>query len=221
MTFKTLQVPVNWHENDSWLWPELDTKLLQVFHSVSDIDIAMKYVKDKSVVIQAGGAAGIWPLRLSQLFERVYTFEPHPINFRCLAMNCLLNAENIYAFNAAVGENNRPIHLDLLPWEENNHGAFQVTNIGEGNYIPTFTIDQLTLASCGLIYLDIEGFELFALKGAYNTIRKYRPVVVVEDKGLSESYQYKQGDIEKWMFQEFKYTVAERPARDVVLIPND
>jgi len=41
-------------------------------------------------------------------------------------------------------------------------------------------IDELNLPSCGLIQLDIEGYEYFALLGAQNTIEKYHPVIIVE-----------------------------------------
>lgn len=44
-------------------------------------------------------------------------------------------------------------------------------------------IDDWQLKSCGLIALDTEGTEFRALKGAENTINRFRPVLVVEDKG--------------------------------------
>ena len=43
------------------------------------------------------------------------------------------------------------------------------------------TIDSLNLEDTVLIQLDVEGHEMFALKGALKTISKCRPVVAIED----------------------------------------
>jgi hypothetical protein len=49
------------------------------------------------------------------------------------------------------------------------------------------TIDDLSLNSCNLIHLDIEGYELYAIKGAVNTIVKYKPTVVLEVRDHSDT----------------------------------
>ena len=56
-------------------------------------------------------------------------------------------------------------------------GAYFVN--GNGN-IPTLLIDDLNLTECDLIMLDVEGYELHALNGAIETIKKYGPVICVE-----------------------------------------
>ena len=52
-----------------------------------------------------------------------------------------------------------------------------VTGVG---MTPTMRIDDLALPGCDLIQLDLEGYELFALKGGLDTINKYKPVIVIE-----------------------------------------
>jgi FkbM family methyltransferase len=193
-----------------------------VFGSVSDLDLVLPLVKNKRVCVQAGGAVGVWPLRLSKEFEVVYTYEPHPHNFRCLALNCLDEGENIIAINSALGDKFGRISLTLMEHETNNHGAFQVSEaLGlTGKIIPLTVIDALDLVECDLIYLDIEGLELMALMGAKETIKKCRPVIAVEDKGLSTVYGYNKGQIEEWLISNFDYRVVARPHRDVILVPN-
>jgi FkbM family methyltransferase len=220
MNYKHILHPVPWAERDMWIWPEDDVKLLAVFDSVSDLDLVLPLVKEKRICIQAGGAVGVWPLRLSKEFELVYTYEPHPHNFRCLAFNCLDEGENIIATNAALGEKFGRISLTLMDHETNNHGAFQVSEGSglTGRIIPITMIDALHLDVCDLIYLDIEGLELFALMGAEETIRKCKPVIAIEDKGLSEAYGHKKGVAEEWLIKNFGYVVVARPHRDVILV---
>ena len=47
-------------------------------------------------------------------------------------------------------------------------------------YTPTIVVDNLNLPGCDLIQLDVEGYELNALLGAVETIKKYKPVLCIE-----------------------------------------
>jgi hypothetical protein len=42
------------------------------------------------------------------------------------------------------------------------------------------TIDSLDLRECDAIFLDVEGYEVSALRGASETIARTRPVLMVE-----------------------------------------
>jgi hypothetical protein len=52
---------------------------------------------------------------------------------------------------------------------------------GEGD-IPMITLDSLALDEVDFIKADCEGFELFALRGAVDTILRCKPVIIVEQK---------------------------------------
>ena len=47
--------------------------------------------------------------------------------------------------------------------------------------VELLTIDQLEIPDLSIIQLDVEGWELPALRGGVRTIREQRPVIVVED----------------------------------------
>ena len=66
--------------------------------------------------------------------------------------------------------------------EDGNCGTCYLSD--EKGYRAVIPIDSLPLSSCDLIQLDIEGYELEALKGAKETIEKFNPVIVVELKEL-------------------------------------
>jgi FkbM family methyltransferase len=141
---------------------------------VSHEDLYREYVKDWSVVVQAGGNQGMYPCLFSQMFETVYTFEPDPLNFHCLVQNC--QAPNIIKMQAALGDVHKMIGMRSC--SDSNFGMHKVTAVGT---IPQLRIDDLDLPSCGLIQLDIEGYEIFALRGAEETIKKFHPVIAVEN----------------------------------------
>ncbi len=203
--------PEGYRFERGWLWPETDVGAAAVlFAGVADLDVAYRHVKKFDVVVQAGGNCGIWPMALGERFRTVYTFEPDPMNFRCLCANA--QGENIFKFNAALGEYHQGVGLIRRP---ENVGAHRIGGLGK---IPTMRIDDLGLSECDLIYLDIEGYEMFALRGGAATIEKHHPVIVIEDKGCSEPYGVAMGGTPAWLCGQFGYRVAERVNRDVVLV---
>jgi FkbM family methyltransferase len=144
---------------------------------VGDIDIVVGFCKAREVAVQAGGNVGLWPNHLAGDFNTVYTFEPDPQNFSCLAWNTRMRP-NVIRLQAALGD--RPVLVGMNRVSD-NIGAHQIDGAG---IIPMLTIDSLGLTACDLIYLDIEGHEPQALFGARNTLARFKPVVAVEDKNL-------------------------------------
>jgi FkbM family methyltransferase len=190
-----------------WEWPDNDVKCRAVvFEWAADLKQVYPHCRGLRTTIQAGGNMGVWPWLLAQRFARVITFEPEPDCLRCLRAN--LAGTGIEIHGAALGE--APSRGDMIYVPANMGAQF----VQPGDAFPIVTIDSLGVQDCDLIYLDIEGFEMKALRGADATIRASKPVIVVEDKNLLGT---KKGDIEKWLAADYGYRVVARPHRDVVM----
>jgi len=183
-----------WPEEFTFMWPSGDDRLAGDIHSLTDLDdYVFPHIPEKRVAVQAGGAMGMWAKRMAQVFDTVYTFEPNPQSFHCLNHNC--PEENIVKLQAALGE--KPGLVTMAYHEApNNYGAYMCKR---GGIIPTLRIDDLGLERCDLIMLDIEGYELFALKGSVAVIGKYHPAIVLEDKGCSQKFGYPKGEVETYL----------------------
>lgn len=208
-------------EGRLWSWPAYDDTgkgLLAVFDTWRDILAVLPFVTDHSVVVQAGGACGVFPYMLAEHFRTVYTFEPDDLNFRCLSINTVELGTRIRLFRAALGAHEGNGELWDMPHEHENAGATQFVE-SEFGPVPMVTIDSLALSRCGLIYLDIEGYEPEAIAGAKETIRRCRPVICIEEKGLCELYGHKRTDVEEWLLDEFGYRAAMRVHNDIVFVP--
>jgi FkbM family methyltransferase len=206
-----------------WLWPREDTECWPVIFEWSpDLEqvyaIMQRTGKSFRSVVQAGGNMGVWPWLLAQRFARVYTFEPDPRCFHYLVQNTW-SAGNIVYSQASLGYDRFHQRVKNLKGEETNLGAQYTENALGDDALPQLRIDDLNLIFCDLIYLDIEGHEMHALQGAIETIGSQRPVIVVEDKGLSDKFGVAKGEIEKWLELDFGYSVAARVHRDVILVP--
>ena len=241
---KTVQHAFGFSDKSDWAWPDDDVKLLQVIDDVMGIDLIMRHVNDRTdpshggktwsadTVIQAGGACGVWPYRLSQLFQHTITFEPLKDNWEALMENC--RGRPIDAFNGVLGSGDEPfgmVGMKQHPREEHNAGSQQV-ELGVmgpdatkkiGTTYPVYTIDKVMShfpddKQVDAIILDLEGYEIMALQGARETIERCHPVICVEDKGLSEKFGHRKGSVIQMLAAEHGYVIAERMKRDVILV---
>lgn len=231
----------SWTSMRRWAWPKEDRKLLQVIDDVADVDRIMHHVPEsrRRVAVQAGGATGVWACRLAYEFEEVWTFEPLRQNWAALKFNVDTFRRRkdpkakgfIYATFGALGGRDGSADSVIMqqhPNEEANAGSYQVVPVRSEdcddveNTSAMFSVDgffspESSKLPVDLLCLDVEGYELPALQGGENVIQHHRPVVVVEDKGLSQRYGYQKGDVIQWL-RSRGYVVAEKIKRDVVLV---
>jgi FkbM family methyltransferase len=179
---------------DKWFWRSDDTNLktFRVLSSETELLEKVKpFLKNNKVVVQAGGNCGMQVVKFAEFFETVYTFEPDPVNFYCLVNN--LPYDNVVKFQCCLGNSHKMISMNPL---KDEIGGFFV-NETKGN-IPTLKVDDLNLSECAFIQLDVEGYQLFALQGAINTIKKFKPVISIELDWV-ERYNFTHRDIKSFL----------------------
>lgn len=194
---------------NGFVWPARDRDChAVVFSSLADMEPALALCRGFEVAVQAGGNCGVWAEWLSHRFTTVFTFEPDATNFACLKRNVPVN---VIAQEAGLFVEAGRSGLIADP---RNIGAHFLNGDGD---IDLVALDDLSLPGCDYLCLDIEGAEMPALLGAQALIEQYRPVIQIEDKGLSRKFGYQKGDAEIWLADEFGYVVRGRPGRDVIL----
>lgn len=205
------------------LWrPIADQDLKRVEFTVQDVDKAAQYCRQRKAALQAGGAWGVWPLRLRALgFEKVYTFEPDPDNFQCLSENTK-HDPGIMCWNFALGNHFGFAHIERDEDRKTNAGAGYVSLHVDGPIVVQ-TIDDMPLDRLDLLCLDVEGFELFALRGAYDTIMHFRPVIMAESKLLPQMASYGVGkeDALDYLKNVCGYRQVDRRGRDSIMVPTE
>lgn len=204
---------------DGWLVPEVDTQCLPwVLNEVPKFDAVLKYVKNFDSCIQAGGNIGVFPKLLSKHFKNIYSYEPDPANFKALMAN--VASETVIAYPMALGEKQE--FGEVLVLDPTNIGAHRM-GFGRGT-VKVNTIDYLHHFSgswyddVGLIWLDIEGAELLALKGGVETIKSNKPVIVLEMAGHSQRfYNIPEDDTYAWLHS-LGYEAVEHVQQDVIFV---
>ena len=161
--------------NDNLYWPAIDhTCYNWTYNELSAIDEVFAACDNHRSIIHAGANVGVYTLKFAEKFDTVYAFEPDNINFKCLALNTI-SANNILLYQGVLGCFNKTVNIENN--EKTNCGTGSVATTGN---LPQFTIDSLHLDSVDCIHLDVEGYEMFALMGALNTIQRCSPTIVLE-----------------------------------------
>lgn len=182
---------------EDWIWPDSDKKAFKYFsdkvNSQAPQEIS-KFCKNTRNVIQAGGHCGLYAFQYAKIFNHVYTFEPEHLNHFCLQKN-LDGINNIEIHQCALGKETTTISLNI---NEKNCGNHSINLKDEGN-ISLKTIDSFKIQNVDLIHLDLEGFELYALQGATKTIKRFKPVIVLETNNFCENYNYTVEQLEEYL----------------------
>lgn len=206
-----------------WVVPNIsNNRTLE--YSVKEWANKYKYIlslcQNKRTVVQAGGNIGVFPYHLSFYFDKVITYEPIYKNYEALVLNTTIR-DNITIFNAGLGS--RISAAKIKAEQPNNSGAIQLEYTEEIGSIHTTSLDLQDIKDLDLLWLDVEGFEVEALKGALDTINKNKPIIVVENNGLIPEFPSSlEGSIafREWV-ESLGYKYINRIMRDDIFIPRE
>jgi FkbM family methyltransferase len=141
-------------------------------------DWAMPYVKQFRTYIDIGAHDGDTCIDLVNTFQRVYAFEPNPESIKAIP-------DTIKKFPFALGNKKEELVLTIPDngYNNNKHGSIVRHQSGIRQYsVSVRTLDGFEFKEVDLIKIDVEGMELQALEGSMQTLMKWRPVVLFENK---------------------------------------
>lgn len=196
-----------------WHCPDLLTGPGNYLNKNRDAELALEHLTGARSAIQAGGHIGTWPVYLAPRFERVFTWEPDADNFTCLVRNLAdRGLSNVFPARGILGQKRRPHGLRKSPKSTGQH------RVGDGDLVPCFRIDDLGLTDVDAIFLDVEGFEIPALRGAADTIARCRPVIMAEENKRALDHGFRIGDIAR-LLEPWGYRKVAAVNEDLVFIP--
>ena len=133
--------------------------------------------------IDAGANKGVYTHLISRLAKHTYAFEPNPKLFRILTRNI---GKAVTASPIALSDETGKAVL-RIPFGRKGHSnqgaslsATKVADHFTSVDVETARIDDLKLSDIGFIKVDVEGHEDAVLRGAIETIKRDRPVILAE-----------------------------------------
>ncbi|MHA2401413.1 MAG: FkbM family methyltransferase [Candidatus Kariarchaeaceae archaeon] len=155
----------------------------------SELNIVASYItktERHGTFLDVGGHIGTMSIPFSLMYDNVHAFEPCETNYKFLTENIKTNEiNNVHAHNVAVS--NRVSKVSVFRHYEHNSGCYAVKDDSEGS-VDCITLDDLGFEDVDFVKIDVQGKELEVLEGAINTIRKYKPLLMIEvtDKEQTE-----------------------------------
>ena len=191
------------------------------------LELLEEHVEPGTVVLEVGAHIGTHTVPIARLagpWGRVYAFEPQRKIYRELRHNLALNGIlNVVALRYAVGSgNSRIIEMNLA--SPGNEGG---TGVGSGgDRAELRTLDSFGFERVSLIKIDVERYENAVLDGAIDTIRRNRPVILLEIMG-GQSYEVASPGVREniavtWSrLEKLGYTVTPIVGHDYIALPDD
>lgn len=151
--------------------------------------------------LDVGAWYGPWTSRLSRRAERVVAIEPMPELARLLARTAPGNVRVVPAA-ASDHQGSAPIWTSA-----DGAGVRGVSSLlrrevhSRSVDVPLITIDSLNLTEVVFVKIDVEGHEVRALRGAADTVRRDRPVLLVEAEHRIQPVDDILGVLDEWGYQ--------------------
>lgn len=154
-------------------------------YEADELRMALSLIKDGDCVLDIGANVGFYSMAIAKKYPYAYihAFEPIPETFEKLVDNALC-LKNIYAHNYPLTDTDG---IAEFFYDRLEPGAASMRNIRETNKavkikVNTQTLDNLAqfLPRVDFIKCDVEGSELLVMRGGLNTIRHYKPIILME-----------------------------------------
>ena len=163
--------------------------------------MAAPFIRPNGNGVDVGAREGGFAREMENYFDHIYCYDFRPDHKRRLEEN--VNDVNKFTYTVVgIGEKN----------EDTFTSSTRVGKIKNRGHVSVKirTLDSYNLKNVTFIKYDIEGYELRAIKGSEQTIKKYNPVIVVEqNKGnldsvnLLKSWGYELQGIDKVFNQDY------------------
>lgn len=188
--FNEWYMPDNEHHLQKWMDEVGDLQHGRLVYQGHKYRAAMQHCREKRTALDVGAHIGLWSFQMAHDFERVVGFEPMAEYRECWVKN-LAGHKNCELLPAACGLTKG--WVKLKNYTEDSSGDTRVSNFSadeKPGYAPLVTVDSYGLQDVDFMKVDCEGYELFVLQGAEETLLRCKPVVVVEQKrDMSSNYQ--------------------------------
>jgi FkbM family methyltransferase len=163
----------------------------------STIRFINRAIQQHDVVIDVGANVGYMALAFAKAAPsgKVIAFEPDPKTADLLRENIRLNPfKHVEVIERAAADSDKPLKLYRAKVDSNagaNSTVFNERMLSEDFVeIPAITLDTFVkerpIDQISFIKIDVEGGEMSVLKGATDTLKKFRPALMIE---LCAEYQ--------------------------------
>ena len=191
----------------------------KVIYEPETVDFILKNLKQKDVFIDIGTHVGFFSLLASRIVGdsgSVLSFELNPSNYSHLLAHLVINKiNNVIPHNWAVTNKSEPLEF----WNNmDNDGGHSLWDCGKHDFNLKSKQNPTKYAAYGIalddyrginnvnfIKIDTEGSEVLILKGMFNLISKFKPIIVAEVNDFALNQMGTSHDEMRCIMKDFEY----------------
>jgi len=177
------------HEHYGWYFPDFETHFPKMLKKSVDKGLPPEYqiaVRRRSVemcakrrtALDIGANVGLWSRDLVDNFAKVVAFEPVAVFRECLEKN--VTGANFFISPLALGDHDTQATM-IITEGNSGHSHLDPATLGTGD-VQVVKLDNLNMEDVDYIKIDCEGYEYRVLQGAEQTVKRCRPIMVIEQK---------------------------------------
>jgi len=172
-----------------WYFPDFETHFPKMLKKSVDKGLAPEYqiaVRKRSIglcskrgtALDIGANVGLWSRDLVDNFAKVVAFEPVAVFRECLEKN--VSGANFFISPLALGDHDTQATM-IITEGNSGHSHLDPDTLGTGD-VQVVKLDNLNMEDVDYIKIDCEGYEYRVLQGAEQTVKRCRPIMVIEQK---------------------------------------
>ena len=183
-------------------------KHTQTFYEVEFLTFLKTHFHIQGNILDIGSQIGNHSLFFSHYLQcdHVFAFEPYPTNIELFKQN-LSKYDKCTLFETALSDT--PGKRTLYNSEKNNCGGFSLHKQGKSfevfNEIEVVPLDHYNFTNITLIKIDVENHETEVLIGGKQTIKKHKPIIVLENSYYFFSHIFPDPNPHAKIFEELGY----------------
>ena len=176
-------------EHYGWQFPDFETHFPKMLKKSVDKGLPPEYqiaVRHRSIALcsrrrtalDIGANVGLWGRDLVDNFAKVVAFEPVAVFRECLEKN--VSGANFFISPLALGDHDTRATM-IITEGNSGHSHLDPATLGTGD-VQVVKLDNLNIENVDYIKIDCEGYEYRVLQGAEQTVKRWRPIMVIEQK---------------------------------------
>lgn len=155
------------------------------------------WIKQWRTAVDVGAHVGLWTMHMAKVFENVVAFEPVAQFRECLTRNVATEIHlpgmmsktafeplpNVVVIDQALGARRGRVEM-ITPTLHGglDTGGTHVNQAAESGDVELHTLDSFGLQDVDFLKIDCEGYEHHVVEGARETLARWKPCVIVEQK---------------------------------------
>jgi len=192
-----------------WYFPDIEAHLQgwmrtmkqvlpnnRIGYQLHKYEAVKKFCSKKRKAVDIGSHIGLWAYPMSFDFEEVICFEPMPDHQECWNLN-MSDVYNVSLIKCALGaEEKYNVAIRTRTVDSSGDTGIELEAKTGDILTDMKTLDSFNLQDIDFIKCDCEGFELYVMQGAKETIERCKPVICIEQKpnhetGVEDRYNIK------------------------------